>query len=68
MIHAESLINHGSKDVQYEYIGEKERIQEECINDEREEKKNIELLMECIRMMYGKYRTQNANRYEQRTM
>ena len=37
-------------------------------NDEREEKKNIELLMECIRMMYGKYRTQNANRYEQRTM
>ena len=68
MICAESLINHGSKDVRYEYIEKEERIQNEYINDEKEERKNIELLMECIRMMCGKYRTRNVNRYEQRTM
>ena len=42
----------------------KEKIQNEYINDEREENKNNELSMKCIKMMCGKYRTQNVNRYE----
>ena len=44
-----SLINHRLKDIQYEYIGDEERIQDEYINDEREEMTNIELLMGCTR-------------------
>ena len=27
--------------------------------------KNIELVMGCIRMIYGKYQTRNVNQYEQ---
>ena len=50
-------MNHGYEDVQYEYISEEERIQDECINDEIEEMKNIEVLIGYIRMMCGKYRT-----------
>ena len=52
---SKGLINHGSEDVQHEYISEEERIQDECINDEIEEMKNIELMMGCIRKMCGKY-------------
>ena len=43
---SKGLINHGSEDVQHEYI-----------NDEIEERNNIELLMGCTRMMYEKYQT-----------
>ena len=53
--YVQRVINHGPKDIQYEYISEEERIQDECINDEIEEMKNVELLMGCIRMMCGKY-------------
>ena len=52
-------MNH--EDIQYEYIGEEERIQDGYIRDEREERKNIELSVGCIRMMCGKYPTQNVN-------
>ena len=68
VIRAKSLINHGSKDVQYEYIDEEERIQDEYIHAEKEKKKNIELMIGCIRMMCGKYQTHKEKRYEQRTM
>ena len=34
----------------------------------KEKKKKTELPMGCTRMMCGKYRTRNVNRYEQRTM
>ena len=55
--YVQRVINHRPKDVQYEYIGDEERIQDEYINDEKEERNNIELLMECTRMMCGKYQT-----------
>ena len=44
-------MNHGSKDVQYEYIGE----------EERNDRKNIKLLVGCMRIMCGKYLTWNVN-------
>ena len=49
-------------------ISMRKKESDEYIHDEKEKRKNIELMIGCIRMMCGKYQTHKENRYEQRTM